>query len=157
MARYPGLVRRGKRGTYWFRRRVPLNLVTKLGIGPEINKSLGTRDDDEAVERWSAEDKKARRLFAEEASRTSATVTRAEIDHAEIIAAFEDHIRSSEHEYRYDRSSKEGTKRSPNLCALAERYRARLKNLIKEARARAVTLCLFHYDVSCCRFHGHLV
>ncbi len=44
MAKYPGLVRRGKRGTYWFRKRIPRDLIAPLGVGPEIMKSLRTRD-----------------------------------------------------------------------------------------------------------------
>lgn len=64
MAKYPGLVQRGLRATYWFRRRIPIELVTRLGLGREINKSLRTRDFNEAVTRWAVEDKKARELFA---------------------------------------------------------------------------------------------
>lgn len=58
MAKYPGLVRRGKRGIYWFRRRIPAH----LGL-PEINVSLRTTDEGEAIGRWIIEDSKARKLF----------------------------------------------------------------------------------------------
>ena len=98
MAKYPGLVQRGKRGTYWFRRRIPHELVRVLGIGLEINKSLGTRDYDEAVERWGVEDKKARDLFARGTSDIAANEPTLSLK--EACEIFYQHQLQIEREYR---------------------------------------------------------
>ena len=62
MAKYPGLVKRGVRGVYQFRRRVPTALVPSLGKR-ELIVSLNTVDRDTAIERSAREDAKARKLF----------------------------------------------------------------------------------------------
>lgn len=67
MAKYPGLVQRGKRGTYWFRRRAPAH----LGL-PEINVSLRTTVEAQAIERWAVEDARARKLFVSAPDDTAA-------------------------------------------------------------------------------------
>ena len=119
MAKYPGFVQRGKRCTYWFRRRAPAH--SNL---PEINLSLRTSDFDQAVEQWVGEDAKARKLFANGAI---GSVPATWIGHAEIVTAFKRDLEKAEIDYRIKRSMLEGEKPSPKWPELAQGYRKRLR------------------------------
>jgi Domain of unknown function (DUF6538) len=52
-----------RKGTYWLRRVVPLQLREILGGKTEIRRSLRTRDPQEAARRWKIESVKIDRLF----------------------------------------------------------------------------------------------
>ena len=136
MAKYPGLVRRGKRGTYWFRRRIPAHLIVELAIGPEINKSLGTKDYEEALERWATQDAAARKLFASEPEESRPSTTP-----ADIVKAFELELRTLEIAYRLN-STSEFTDRTKEeeWFKVATHYRSRLQEKIATAKMKAVTM-----------------